>query len=441
MSDNPETSHNNSQKRVSIQEQPTTTEKAPVKAKSPKAIALACVTGHASSLHPQVNKIITTYGEKYITTYAKITHKQEQYDRLVNNHEFIPRSARINFEFYVRPDVKESDEFRELQDDATKLIEDFQMNLKFKITRSVQLDINYLHNDLNKVICEFIHHSVKTFHLLNDPSQTNPQISQTVAYIINNFGDNLLKHCRLDKTTFKKLYSEIFNDTIIESCTFTQFSNRDNPRNPYANNSSQATQNSDNVLPSQLNNISPFIDSLRNTLEIILGQSLDNFNNQQYANKVSTKLEAYSTEVLSEKATVETIERMDTATSVTPQELQELVKKSTEAAVSPLQKEIQSLKSKLATKDKQKGKNSRQGGPTGASSKNKSKPNNKKQHNTKGYESSTKNSQHHTNRSRRPRSREKRNRDSARDNKNSSRSRSNANSNRKKTRSRSRTRR
>ena len=91
-------------KRVRISE-PEATEKASNKGKTPKAIAFACVAGNTKSLHPQVAKIITTYSDKYINTYAKLTQKQQQYNRMSQDVDFIPRSARINFEFYVRPEI------------------------------------------------------------------------------------------------------------------------------------------------------------------------------------------------------------------------------------------------------------------------------------------------------------------------------------------------
>ena len=80
---------------------------------------------------------------------------------------------------------------------------------------------------------------------------------------------------------------------------------------------------------------------------MVLAVSLDNFNNQVHHNKVASQLEAYSTEVLHEKQTADTSDRMDISRSVAPEELQELIAKSTAKAMSSLTREIQSLKAKL----------------------------------------------------------------------------------------------
>ena len=58
MSENPETDQNNTTKRVRIQEPTKSTENGKPVVKTPKALALACISGHVASLHPQVAKII-----------------------------------------------------------------------------------------------------------------------------------------------------------------------------------------------------------------------------------------------------------------------------------------------------------------------------------------------------------------------------------------------
>ena len=98
----------NTTKRVRIH--PTMNDKTTDKGKStklktPKALALACVTGTAASLHPQVQPIVETYGNRLIDIYHKLQQKNIQLSKMENNLDFIPRSARINFEFYVRPEV------------------------------------------------------------------------------------------------------------------------------------------------------------------------------------------------------------------------------------------------------------------------------------------------------------------------------------------------
>ena len=255
----------------------------------------------------------------------------------------------------------------------------------------MRLDINDLQQELNTIVCHLIYYTSKAFHLQHNPSIINHTTTHTVAFLINGFGDNLLKHSQLDKNSFKTKFSEIFHDNTIntlQSFTTTQptnVSNANNPLNRYARTLSQPTASQDN--PSRIQvNVNPatkFMDFLRQTLEGVLVVSIDNYNNQVDTNKATSQLAAFQTEILHEQATADTVNQMDFSPSVSPQELGELIAKSTSKAVSSLTREIQSLKSRLdnSTSNKRKStpksnnetsKNSPTRGRKGASSKKKS---------------------------------------------------------------------
>ena len=69
------------------------------------------------------------------------------------------------------------------------------------------------------------------------------------------------------------------------------------------------------------------MEHLRQTLEITLVVSLDNYTGQVTTNKATSQLTAFSTELFHEKATSETAEQIDFNPSVTPQVLTELIQK------------------------------------------------------------------------------------------------------------------
>ena len=71
------------------------------------------------------------------------------------------------------------------------------------------------------------------------------------------------------------------------------------------------------------------MDFLRQTLEGVLVVSIDNYNNQVDTNKATSQLAAFQTEILHEQATADTVNQMDFSPSVSPQELGELIAKST----------------------------------------------------------------------------------------------------------------
>ena len=330
------------------------------------------MSGHVASLHPYVTKLITPYAEKHVNLFAKLEHKKIQVDRMSKDNDFIPRSARVNFEFYVRPQISEMDDFTVIKDETTRMIDDFQQNIKSQIVRVAIMEINCLHQELNDNLVQLIHHTTKAFHLQYNPDAKNHTVTTTIAHLINAHGETILKHSNLDNNGFEQTYSLLFNDTSINNFNSTgRVSFPNNPNNPYSQNAT-ISQQTNTILPSHLGEAINFIDNLRNTLEVIICTSIDNYVNQVNTNKVTSKLEAYGSEILLEKATADTTEMMDLSKSVAPEELQELVTKSTNAAVSSLKKEIQSLKDKLRDSNgKQKNSSSR--GTASASLKNKTK--------------------------------------------------------------------
>ena len=219
------------------------------------------------------------------------------------------------------------------------------------------LDINHLNSKIDTTVCHLIYYTSKAFYLQYNPSIINHTTTHTVAFLISGFGDNLLKHCNLDKSSFKTKFAEVFHDNSIMNLysvntlqPSTNNTNNTTVRNPYARSLTQPTASQQEEAAHIRVNINPatkFIDYLRQTLETVLVTSIDNYNTQVTTNKASFQLEAFMTELLHEQATSDTSNQMDFSPSVSPQELQELVSKSTSKVVSSLTHEIQSLKSQL----------------------------------------------------------------------------------------------
>ena len=389
MPSNSETNNNTSPKRVRIEDPiPSTTDISNAKMKTPKALALACIGGHVESLHPQVAKIVKSYAEKHVNLFTKLEQKKLQVDKMSKDADFIPRSARINFEFYVRPQIQDSTEFTEIKEETAKMISDFQKNLKSQIVCVTIMEVNLLKKEIDDNSIRLIHHTTNAFHLQNNPDRINHTVTATIAHIINGYGPTMLRYTTMDKDGFKRRYAELFNDNSIQNYNSGgSVTNADNPNNPYSQRTILSQNNT--YLPSHLGEAVNFIDSLRNTLETVLLTSIDNYTNQVLSNKIASTLEAYGHEVLLETTTSETTEMMDLSKSVAPEELQELVKKSTDSAISSLTKEIQSLRDKL-NNSKSNQKNSKGRGKPSASLKKKSK---------KGDASASKSNQPNTNKS------------------------------------------
>ena len=90
------------------------------------------------------------------------------------NIDFIPRSARINFELYVRPTIKQSTDFTSIQSETTDLIKSFQLNIKSQIMKTMRLDISHLKNEIDNIVCQLIFYMSKAFYLQFNPKVATP---------------------------------------------------------------------------------------------------------------------------------------------------------------------------------------------------------------------------------------------------------------------------
>ena len=168
---------------------------------------------------------------------------------------------------------------------------------------------------------------------------------------------------------FKTLFIETFHDNSInhtstilpQAQSHTHVSNTSNPRNPYVRQLSQPylTQENTKQIQVTISEVPTFFDHLRTILEKTLVTSIDRYTEQVQANKAASQLEAFGTELLHEKATADTSAQMDLSPSVTPQELEELITKSTKKVVSDLSRKIQSLKARLSNTNKNSHKNNK----------------------------------------------------------------------------------
>ena len=170
-------------------------------------------------------------------------------------------------------------------------------------------------------------------------NQITRAISLDVDYL-NTHGDCLLSHSTLDKSSFADIYQKVTKDNSILQ-TSHRIQNANNPNNPYTQQHTSLTQMSqDDIsavsltqnLPLSLGDMTNFYANLRDTLEVVLCTSLNRYKRQETANAVSSQLQAYNTEVLTETDTAETVEMLDTEQNVTAETLQQLVDKSTKSA-------------------------------------------------------------------------------------------------------------
>ena len=114
----------NANKRVRIDESVASPAGQPKLTKAPLSIALAFLTAHIASLHPDIAAILKERGKIHLHTLAKINHKIIQANKMKDDPNFFPRSAR--FEFKLNP--MEATKARE---GYNTLAEEVELSLKY----------------------------------------------------------------------------------------------------------------------------------------------------------------------------------------------------------------------------------------------------------------------------------------------------------------------
>ena len=79
----------------------------PSKRQSPKALVLDFIQAKTGSLQPTITSTLLKLGTHHLELHMKAHHKATQKKRMMDNEEFIPRSARIEFTLMVAKEAED----------------------------------------------------------------------------------------------------------------------------------------------------------------------------------------------------------------------------------------------------------------------------------------------------------------------------------------------
>jgi ribosome-binding ATPase YchF (GTP1/OBG family) len=100
------------------------------KRQSSKAIVIDFIKAKTRLLQPTIASILLKLGTHYLDLHMKAHHKAVQKKRMMDDDEFIPHSAHIEFTLMVSKEAKEDQEFQDLAEATNKIISDCRKSLK-----------------------------------------------------------------------------------------------------------------------------------------------------------------------------------------------------------------------------------------------------------------------------------------------------------------------
>jgi hypothetical protein len=140
-------------------------------ATSHRTIAEHLVATLATSLHQQLAPIINSLGQEHIALLNKREQKQKAIQRLIDNEEALPRSARLHFSLTVSKRIESNPEYINLRDEANKIINKCSKDLKTIIIKTAQLELLAIDADIRQ------HLEKSLCRTEQPPKQSNPDIN------------------------------------------------------------------------------------------------------------------------------------------------------------------------------------------------------------------------------------------------------------------------
>ena len=129
---------------------------------SPKGYTLSSIRSFTVTLRQHLSPIALKAGETHIDLLHKLLLKMRQLNKMDDDDDFIPRSARlVNFDFRVTKKVENNPEFLVIKADTDTLVQEFRLALKHKIMDTLRIECGILRTELYENLATNIHHVVQ----------------------------------------------------------------------------------------------------------------------------------------------------------------------------------------------------------------------------------------------------------------------------------------
>mmetsp|Transcript_4370 Transcript_4370/g.9501 ORF Transcript_4370/g.9501 Transcript_4370/m.9501 type:complete len:447 (+) Transcript_4370:128-1468(+) len=176
--------------------------------KTPIALAEAHIAGHVATLQPQLASILKRLGIQHVRLLIKAHHKNRQITKM-NDPEYVPRSAEINFNLNVARSVEQAEGFQAIKEDCTRLVADFRQSLKAKLRAVLQLEISCLQTQAVEDLAKAIRLTCQAFKTVD--RSTTATADQLASALVSQHHAVLFKHVQCNVVDFGHRYCAAHN--------------------------------------------------------------------------------------------------------------------------------------------------------------------------------------------------------------------------------------
>jgi hypothetical protein len=321
---------------------------------TPLSVADNLIKNHIASLQPQLASILGKLGHKHVSLLHKLYNKQSQVNRMESDEDFIPRSARIDFQFHMSKNAEERPEFLALQEETNAHITTFRKLLRQQIIKATKIEMETLMDDIKLGFVKNIRVSIEAFLIGDDTGLTvdDNTLHSTVSSLMENRNPTLLRHSTFtsyeDFCDFYKRLNNLSGFPIVHT-------GAGNSSTPLAT-SRFFNSGTNNSQANRSNNTTPVstleLDKISRALESIFITPFDEYLNQCKKNQINMNLKKLSTMHFTEESTNDSQMHLDREPAADRIQLQSLIKKQTQAETKSLVKELHKLQEKLKAIEK-----------------------------------------------------------------------------------------
>ena len=326
---------------------------------APLAVAEKFLTEHLSSLHPEINTILSQHGKTFIKALHRLHNKAVQVEKMKTDEEFFPRSARFEFRLHLSKEAEQCESYGPLQEKVTKSLLDMKSLFKGYVVEATNIEISTNMEKIRENHARNIRHVAQAFRLAAKEDDLCPA-DTLIAKIYTDHHEVLLKHLHCSFDDFKSTYCNVNGLEqwpVAPSTTTTNGAINATRRRfaeLYAAHHSQSQSQTSRFSQSQEENTDALSSNndtadtrlaeiVKRTLEATFVTSWEQYLKQVHANEIALNIKKLKENERLAKATEETAEDVNMEPSAAPEKLEELVAKKTKEETKKLRNQMSTL--------------------------------------------------------------------------------------------------
>jgi hypothetical protein len=303
----------------------------------PKTLAEAHINITAASLHPQIAPIVTKLGKTHLLLLCKREQKQKAVQRLIDDEQLIPRSARFQFTLSAPKRTEASLEYTTLQEKAKAIVTQCGLDLKKVIIQAAKLEIITLDNDIKIDLVRSIRLITQAFLIVNNDSTNCDNKAHQLASL---HIASLSKNAKMDINEFCDVYKNTHSLESFPVRIPRETIEIDHSDSMFATQIARTTTETD-----QTNHD---LDIIKQTIESVFITAWAKYTEQQKKNKIALELKKLSASFFTEQATEQSVIEVDQEPAADKIELKALIRQEAKAETKSLEQKINELTKQIA---------------------------------------------------------------------------------------------